>query len=146
VGPIVCATRGGEASRRTQERAIGLAKERKAELIFLCVFDPVVAERASSELAEAVAEEQQWLGRALMGIAKKRAQEQGLGVEVAVRRGAILETIEAFVCEVGADTLVIGEPKTDSPLAAFHPGTIVSCARQVEQNTGIEVVVVTPDD
>ena len=27
MGPIVCATRGGEASRRTQERAIALARE-----------------------------------------------------------------------------------------------------------------------
>ena len=37
---IVCATRGGEASRRAQERAISLAKELEAELIFLYVTDP----------------------------------------------------------------------------------------------------------
>ncbi len=34
MGPIVCATRGSEASRRTQERAITLAQERGAPLIF----------------------------------------------------------------------------------------------------------------
>ena len=146
MGTIVCATRGGEASRRTQERAIALAKERRAELVFLCVFDATVAERLSSGLANAVAEEQQWLGRALMSIAQARARDEGLEAGAAIRSGPVLASIEAFVCQVDASTLVIGEPKTDSPLAAFHPGTIMSCAKQVEQNTGVEVVVVTPGE
>jgi hypothetical protein len=144
MGPIVCATRGGEAGRRTQERAIALAKERGVELIFLCVFDPNFAGPLNNTLAGAVQEEQHWLGRVLMGIAQARAREQGLEAGAEVRSGPVLQGIEEFLCQVDASTLVIGEARVDSPLAAFRPGHVLSCAEQVEQHTGVQVVVVTP--
>jgi nucleotide-binding universal stress UspA family protein len=146
MGPIVCATRGGEAGRRTQERAIALTKERGTELIFLCVFDPGFAGHLNSALSAAVVEEQQWLGRALMSVAQARAREQGVQAGVVVLGGPVLESIEEFLCESGASTLVIGEAKIDSGLSAFRPGMVQSCARHVEQNTTVEVVVVTPEE
>jgi nucleotide-binding universal stress UspA family protein len=144
MGLIVCATRGGEAGRRTQERAIALAKERGTELIFLCVFDPNFAGSLSKALSAAVVEEQQWLGRSLVSVAQARAQEQGVEADAVVLSGVILDTIEEFLCESGASTLVIGEAKIDSALSAFRHGTIQSCATHVEQNTNVEVIVVTP--
>ncbi|MEA3339900.1 MAG: universal stress protein [Chloroflexota bacterium] len=39
MGKILCATRGGEASYRTQDAAIELAKERGDTLLFLYVVD-----------------------------------------------------------------------------------------------------------
>jgi len=95
-------------------------------------------------LAAAVVEEQQWLGRALMGVAQARAREQGLEAGVMIRSGPVLESIEEFLCESDAYMLVIGEAKIDSPLSAFRHGMVESCARHVERNTGVEVVVVTP--
>jgi nucleotide-binding universal stress UspA family protein len=146
MGPIVCATRGGEAGRRTQERAIALAKERGAELVFLCVFDPAFAGPLNRALSTAVEEEQRWLGRALVSVAQARAREQGVEAGAVVLSGEILETIEAFLCESDASTLVIGEARVDTALSAFRHGTIQSCARHVEQNTHVEVVVVRPAD
>ena len=105
MGPIVCATRGGEAGRRTQERAIALAKERGTELIFLCVFDPGFAGSLNSALSAAVIEEQQWLGRALVSVAQERAREQGVEAGAVVLSGPVLESIEDFLCEAGAATL-----------------------------------------
>ena len=144
MGLIVCATRGGEAGRRTQERAIALAKERGTELTFLCVFDPDCAGSLNRALSAAVVEEQQWLGRALVSVAQARAREQGVKAGAVVLGGVILDSIEAFLCESGATTLVIGEAKIDSDLSAFRHGTVQSCARHVEHNTSVEVVVVTP--
>jgi nucleotide-binding universal stress UspA family protein len=144
MGPIVCATRGGEAGRRTQEWAIALAKERGAGLIFLCVFDPNFAGPLNSALSAAVVEEQQWLGRALVSVAQARAREQGVEADAVVLGGPVLDRIEGFLCEAGASTLVIGEAKVDSALSAFRHGTVQSCARHVEQNTSVEVVVVSP--
>lgn len=63
MGLVVCATRRGEAGRRTQERAIALAKERRAGLTFICVFDPGFAGPLSSTLSAAVSAVQQWRGR-----------------------------------------------------------------------------------
>jgi nucleotide-binding universal stress UspA family protein len=144
MGPIVCATRGGEAGRRTQERAIALAKERGTELVFLCVFDPGFAGPLNSALSAAVEEEQQWLGRALMGVAQARAREQDVEAGAVVLSGPVLDSIEEFLCESGASTLVIGEARIDSALSVFRHGTVQSCARHVEQNTSVEVIVVTP--
>jgi nucleotide-binding universal stress UspA family protein len=144
MGPIVCATRGGEAGRRTQERAIDLAKERRSDLIFLCVFDPNFAGPLNNALSAAIVEEQQWLGKALMSVAQARAREQGVEARAVVLSGVVLESIEEFLCESGASTLVIGEARIDSALSAFRHGTVHSCARQVEQNTSVEVVVVIP--
>jgi nucleotide-binding universal stress UspA family protein len=146
MGLIVCATRGGEAGRRTQERAIALAKERERELTFLCVFDPGFAGPLNGALSAAVAAEQQWLGRALVSVAQARAREQGVEAGAVVRSGVVLDSIEAFLCESGASTLVIGEARTDSALSTFRPGAVQSCARHVEQNTHVEVVVVAPED
>ena len=144
MGLIVCATRGGETGRRTQERAIALAKERGTELIFLCVFDPNFAGSLSKALSAAVVEEQQWLGRSLVSVAQARAQQQGVEAGAVALSGVILDSIEEFLCESGASTLVIGEAKINSALSAFRHGMVQSCARHVEQNTGVEVVVVTP--
>jgi nucleotide-binding universal stress UspA family protein len=144
MGPIVCATRGGEAGRRTQEWAIALAKEQGAELIFLCVFDPDFVGPSNERLHEAVVQEQQWLGRALLGIAQARAEKEGVEADAQVCSGPILETIEGFLRQVDAAALVIGEPKMDSALAAFDRGRVHVFAERVRQDTGVDVIVVTP--
>jgi nucleotide-binding universal stress UspA family protein len=146
MGPIVCATRGGEAGRRTQERAVALAKERGTELVFLCVFDPSFAGTLNTALAAAVEKEQQWLGRALLGTAQARAEKEGVDAGTVVRSGPVLETIEAYLRQVNASTLVIGEPKVDSALAAFHPGKVYVFADRVRQDTGVDVLVVSPEE
>jgi nucleotide-binding universal stress UspA family protein len=145
MGLIVCATRGGEAGRRTQERAVALAKERGDELVFLCVFDPAFAGNLSDALSEAVVQEQQWLGRTLMNVAQSRARKRGVNAHAVVRSGPVVENIEDFVRESCASTLVIGEPKVDSALSAFGLDTVQSCADQMVDRTGIDVVVVTPE-
>jgi nucleotide-binding universal stress UspA family protein len=146
MGPIVCATRGGEAGRRTQERAIALAKEQGAGLVFLCVFDPNFVGQLNGALAGAVEKEQQWLGRALLGTAQARAQREGVDAEAVVLSGPVLETIESYLGQIQASTLVIGEPKIDSALTAFRPGKVQHFAERVVQDTEVEVIVVIPDD
>ena len=145
MGLIVCATRGGEAGRRTQERAIALAKERGDELVFLCTFDPAFAGDLNPALSEAVVQEQQWLGRTLMNVAQSRARKQGVDAGAVVRRGPVMDSIEDFVRESCASTLVIGMPRGDSALSALRLNNVQSCADQMVDKTGIEVVVVTPE-
>jgi nucleotide-binding universal stress UspA family protein len=145
MSPIVCATRGGEASRRTQEHAIHLAKERKETLIFLCIFDPSIAGQLNEELATALADEQRWLGRALLGIAQARARGQGVQAQAEVLSGPVMEGIEEYLRQVEAKTLVIGGSKEDTALAAFDMSGVQRFAERVHQDTGVEVVVVPPE-
>lgn len=139
--PIVCATRGGEASRRTQERAIALAKEQKSELIFLYIADPSFAGPVSEALAVALTDELTWLGRSLLWIAQARAQKQGLEAQMVVRHGAVWPTLEDYLRQVNAGTLVIGSPRTGA-LHTFTPEEIQRLAQAVRQATDVEVVVV----
>jgi nucleotide-binding universal stress UspA family protein len=142
MGPIVCATRGGEASRRTQERAIALARERGAPLVFLYVADANFAQTSNSLLAEALADELGRLGRRLLSIARSRAGEQGVFADVTVRPGAVRSTIEDFVREMNASTLVLGAPGTGSEKKTFSPEELPQFAQEINANTGVEVILV----
>jgi nucleotide-binding universal stress UspA family protein len=140
--PIVCATRGGEASRRAQERAIALAREQGAPLIFLFVVD-ISPMKPSKDLADVLADELEQLGASLLCIAQARAREHGIEAEMVIRRGAVRPTLESFLREVDAGTLVIGAPNhgAEHP-PVFDPAGMDHFAGQIRAGLGVEVIVV----
>lgn len=141
MGPIVCATRGGRACRCTQERAIALAKERGAKLIFLFVADPSFAGPMDDPLEAALTDELTRLGGALLHIARERARGQGVDAEATVRHGQVQQNIEEYVRQVQASTLVIGAPQTSSVPQVFNSEEMNDFATAIQQATGVEVVV-----
>ena len=141
--PIVCATRGGQASRRTQEQAIKLAKERDTKLIFLCVTDPSFEEPADDALAEALADELRRLGKSLIHIAQTRAREQGVDAEAVVQCGSVCQKIEDFLEEVNAEALVIGSPQEDVPIRPFGTDEMNDLISSLKEKEDIEVIVVS---
>ncbi len=145
VRPIVCATRGGEASRRAQERAIALAREQGAPLIFLFVADtgPLEKMKPSKDLAGVLADELEQMGASLLCIAQARAHEHGVEADMVVRRGAVRPALESFLREVDAGTLVIGAPERGAEHPpVFDPAGIDHFAAQIRAGLGVEVVVV----
>ena len=143
MGPIVCATRGGQASRRTQERAIALAKERTADLVFLCVVDPEFVGPVSGELAIILEDELRRLARCLLAIARARAEDQGIATTNVVLTGAVHQTIEDYLRQVGASALVIGAPRSAPTSHAFGSEGIEDFASAIADASGVETVVVT---
>ena len=143
MGPIVCATRGGEASHRTQERATALAKERNTELIFLCVVDASFAGPLDERLAAALDDELKRLGRSLLSIAEKRAQEQGVSARTVCISGPVWESIEGFLQEINASAFVIGSPRSSMAHQVFGSGDVADFAESLRQTVGVEVIVVT---
>jgi len=139
---IVCATRGGEASRRTQEHAVELARERGAELVFLCVVDAGFAGPLSDRMQKALADEMRRLGRSLLCIAQERAIEQGVAARTEVRYGPVQESIEQYLQEVDAETLVLGASRTEAAPPVFDSQQVDQLAEKIRQDTGIEVAVV----
>jgi nucleotide-binding universal stress UspA family protein len=142
VGPIVCATRGGEASRRTQERATAMAKERGTRLVFLYVVDPSFAEGIDGEMTETLIDELRRLGRSLLRLAQLRANEQGKESDAAIRKGPVLDAIEDFIREVDASTLVVGSPRGQEEPRTFEADQLDEFTRRIESATGAQVVVV----
>jgi nucleotide-binding universal stress UspA family protein len=146
IRPIVCATRGGEASRRAQERAIALAREQEAPLIFLFVADTTpmsMKMKPSKDLADLLADELEQLGGSLLCIAQARAHEHGVEADMIVRRGAVRPALESFLREVDAGTLVIGAPERNAEHPpVFDPAGMDHFAAQIRADLGVEVVVV----
>ena len=141
MGCIVCAIRGGEDSRRTEERAIGLARARGDELAFVFVADTTSLPPVREPLADVVADELERLGRSLLGIVLARAREQGLAAQSVVRRGAVWQTLTSFLTEVHATTLVMGAPHAHAPSRGFSLDQVHAFADNVRA-MGIEVVIV----
>lgn len=144
--PIVCATRGGEASRRTQERAVALAKERGADLVFLYVADCTIAGPTDSPLAATLTDELMRLGRSLVSIAQVRAQKRSVDAQVVVLCGEVQKSIQEYLRQVGAGTLVIGKSRPPTGREAPDRISAEEFADAIHQATGVEVIVVTPDD
>jgi len=142
MGPIVCVTRGGEASLRTQERAIQLACERRAALIFLFVADPGFIEPAGEELAAALADELKRLGNQLLCIARSRAREHKVDADVVVRHGPARQTIEDFLREVNASALVLGVPHTVLGTQTFACSRAPQFIQEIRSTNGVEILLV----
>jgi len=142
IRPIVCATRGGEASRRAQERAIALAREQGAPLIFLFVAD-ISPMKPAKDLAGVLADELEQLGGSLLCIAQARAHEHGVEADMVIRRGAVRPALESFLREVDAGVLVIGAPEhgAEHP-PVFDPAGMDHFAAHIRAGLGVEVVVV----
>ena len=141
-GPIVCATRGGEVSRRTQEQAVELAHERGASVIFFFVVDVRFADNLNEDLKKALNDEMARLGRTLLSIARYRAERNGVKADTCVRHGTVSETLQTYLTEVGASALVMGTPRPDSDQHSFKLEEVPAFAHKIEEETGIEVIIV----
>jgi len=107
---IVCATRGGEESRRTEEQATQMARESRAALTFLYVVNPELPEAYTAKFClELVNEELVDIGRVVLEMAQRRAATQGVKANTALRQGEVHEEIAAYMAEnPTVDLLVLG--------------------------------------
>ena len=141
MGKILCATRGGEASYRTQDAAIALAQERGDELLLLFVVDTHFLDKAGRAVRpDVVAEEMSNMGEFLLAMAQERAQKQGVAADYLLRRGELRDELKAAAREEGVDLVVLGKPAgTES---AFVPADLEAFAAEIEAETGVEAVIV----
>ena len=141
MGKILCATRGGEASYRTQDAAIILAKERSDELLFLFVVDTHFLDRAGRAVRpDVVAEEMNRMGEFLLAMAQERAQSHGVAATYLLRRGEFRDELKAAACEEGVALVVLGHPAGTG--SAFVTADLEAFAAEIEAETGVEAVIV----
>lgn len=137
MGKILCATRGGEASHRTQDAAIALAKAQGDELVFLYVADISFLNQTAAPLVVDVESRLAKMGQFQLTIAQERAREQGLEPQIAVRRGKLRAELVAAAKELGADLIVLGRPLDRE--AVFDDAALQALAAGLQAVTGVEV-------
>ncbi|MBN1284311.1 MAG: universal stress protein [Anaerolineae bacterium] len=135
---ILCATRGGEASIRTQEHVIATAKERGAGVVFLYVTDVTFMGNLMTH-AEAVETEMEHMGEFLLLMAKERAEKQGVTAGTVVKRGEFRLALVEAAKEAGASMIALGRPAEGG---FTRLDFLEALAAAVEQETGIETVIV----
>ena len=140
MGVILCATRGGESSFRTQSAAIELAKNRNDELAFLYVVDLNFLDKTAAPIVVDVENEISQMGEFLLLVAKERAVEQGIRTRTLSSKGSVRDEIKKAALEIGASLVVLGRPAGEA--SAFELSSLKIYAGEIELETGAEVKIV----
>lgn len=139
MGKILCATRGGEASYRTQDKVIELALQRGDELVFLYVVNIEFLNKTAAPIVVDVATEIERMGEFLLAMAQERAREAGVEASLTTREGDVREQIKAVAVEEGVDMVVLGRPSDETSL--FKLEALQAFAAEIEEETGIPAVI-----
>lgn len=137
---ILCATRGGEASYRTQQAAIALAKEHGDEIVFLYIIDLSFLNKTAAPIVVNIENELDQMGRFFLLMAKERASEQGVEVRTITRNGTVQEEIINAVLEEGATLVVLGRPAGEQ--SAFQTSSLQAFADEIKRVTKAETILV----
>ena len=143
MGKILCPTRGGEGSYRTQDVAIAMARERGDELMFLFVVDLDFLNKTERAVRpDVVAQEMRHLGEFLLIMAQERAGKQGVEAGYVLREGDVRAEIKGAAVEEGATMVVLGQAAEEDAERAFAADSLLKFAEEIEAETGIETRVV----
>ncbi len=137
---ILCATRGGEASLQTQGRAIEIAKEREAKIIFIFVVDVHFLEHYTAPYVPAMADEMKHMGEFLLLMAQERAEQAGVEADYTVRRGELEPALIEAAKEYGASLIILGRPG-DKNVTTLEYLEQKLCPA-IEAETGIKTILV----
>jgi len=137
---ILCATRGGEASRRTQEAVIAMAKEEGATILFLYVVDVEFLKlTARGVRPDVVATELEHMGEFLLAMACERAAAQGVEADMCIRHGALIEALESAARDEQVDAIAFGRPA--GLASSFSLRDLERLAAQIGEDTGIKTYI-----
>jgi nucleotide-binding universal stress UspA family protein len=141
MGMILCATRGGEASYRTQDAAIALAQERGDELLFLYVVDIGFLDKTERAVRpDVVTAEMEKMGEFLLAMAQERAQKQGVAASYVLRHGDLRRELKAAARDEVVDLVVLGQPAGTG--SAFVSADLEAFAAEIGAETGVETRII----
>ncbi|HEY44072.1 MAG TPA: universal stress protein [Anaerolineae bacterium] len=138
---ILCATRGGQASQPTHLKAIEIALERSAELIFLYVFDQQAIQSVATPIVINISSQMDHMQAFLQKTAQRQAVQAGVKARVLVRAGSLREQIQTIAQEEQVDLVVMGNPSEKSSL--FKREALRVLADEIEAETGIQVLALS---
>jgi nucleotide-binding universal stress UspA family protein len=140
MGLILCATRGGEASYKTQKSAIQLAKERGDDIVYLYVVDLSFLDKTAAPIVINIENELEQMGRFFLLMAIERSAEQGVGARSVIRKGTIQEEIISAASDEGATLVVLGRPAGEQ--SSFQIESLEAFAAEIEEETGVDAIIV----
>ena len=139
---IVCAIRGGPASRPTIKKSIELAVETKLPLYFLYVVNLNFLAHTSSTRTHLISKEMKEMGEFILLNAQAEAQSTGIAAEGVVRQGKVRDEIVEFIKEVDANFVVLGKPeKKPEDTNLFTQDRLDEFGLRIESESNAKVVI-----
>lgn len=138
---IVCAVRGGPGSQPTINRAIALAQETQLTLFFLYVVNLEFLDRTTSSRTQTISKEMAQMGEFILLAAQAQAEAKQVKAEGIIRHGRVTEEIPTLCHEIGADYLVVGQPKFQNEDSLFTTDLHQEFIQRIEMQTGAKVVL-----
>jgi nucleotide-binding universal stress UspA family protein len=141
---ILCPTRGGQASYPNQDRAIALAKERGADLLFLYVTNVEFLGQVWKPKVVDLETELDQMGEFLLAMAQERAQKSGVSAQTTVRRGDFRTVLKEVIAEYPVDMVVMGSSEKGAGLVTSE--YMCQLGEQVSEDCQIEFIVLHAGD
>lgn len=137
---ILYPTRGGPSSHENQDCVIALAKELKANLIFLYVSNvEFLGSVARPALVDIIEDELDHMGEFLLAMAQERAAKAGWQADAVVRRGNFYAALSGVIIELDVDILALGAPGQSH--AVTTPKFLKQFMESISEEFGIDVIV-----
>jgi nucleotide-binding universal stress UspA family protein len=140
-----CIVRGVTGSAHAQSAALeaaSLAKEHNARLVYVYAVD-VGFLRGGIASQAGVQDSLMNLGNHILEMAEELAKTQGVTPKKVVRKGAVLEVLKAVVVEEKADLLMLGHEKRTIFEKALFRGGLEDHVKELQDQTGVNVKVVS---
>lgn len=137
---ILCPTRGGQASYPNQDRAISIAKENQAELIFLYVSNIKFLDHLASPKVFDIETELEEMGEFLITMAIERAKQAGVDATGIVKSGSFRKVLLDVIENYQIDSVILGKSRLETSL--LPPDFIKDLAKDLGDHTGIEFIIV----
>jgi nucleotide-binding universal stress UspA family protein len=143
---IICAIRGGLASRTTINKAVELAGEHNLPLYFLYVLNLDFLAHTASSRVRTITDEMYQMGNFILLVAQEKALELGVEAEGVIRKGNVGEEIIYLCREIRADYVILGQPKGKEEQDIFTRERLLEFGQQIERESGADVILVEGDD
>jgi nucleotide-binding universal stress UspA family protein len=137
---IVCAVRGGPASKPTIASAIALARKTGLPLYFLYVVNLDFLSHTPTSRVHNISREMHQMGEFILLMAQETSARQGISAEGMVRHGSVTEEVINLCQELETDYLVLGKPQVEREDTVFTQDQLREFITRTEDQTGATVV------
>jgi len=138
---IVCAIRGGAASRPTIEKALQIAKETSLPLIFLYVVNLDFLTRTAVSRVHIISKELHEMGEFILLTAQAQAESQDIAAEGIVRQGNVRDEIINLCRERNADYVILGNPKQQHEENVFTHERLDAFGQRIQDESGAKIIL-----
>ena len=136
---ILFPTRGGLSSRANQDRAIALAKEHNARLIFFHVTDIRFLNHMASPLLIDIEKEMEEMATFMLAMAQERAEKAGIKANYIVGHGIFRQALKKVIREQEISLTLLGAPQGQTGLTTLD--FLQELAQELLTETGVEVIL-----